>query len=220
MFGLVISGRPLEAPTQISETQYVFRIPSKPSFSHITLFLLPNTPLPVDVGATVWIQLPQSADFKLLGALSAQKQSAIFKLSGVGNTGAQGGVVEDDAMVDEATAADTATDDRSAGEIVLGVSLEPAAAVEQQLATLLPATPANPQSALVRQQPPSLAVNGTAGIKDPGAVKSLAQKIMRSAFDFCTSYGDGQTVPVKALQGWWNKYEKRLELDPSFLERE
>lgn len=124
-------------------------------------------------------------------------------------------------MVDEeATAGAEGTAAAAGGEeIVLGVSLEPAAAVEQQLATLLPASSSS-RSALVRQQqqqPPS--ANGVA-TNNPGAVKSLAQKIMRSAFDFCTSYGDGQTVPVKALQGWWNKYEKRLELDPSFLERE
>lgn len=220
MFGLVISGRPLEAPAQISETQYVFRIPSTPSFSHLTLFQLPNTALPDGAGATVWIQLPQSPDFKLLGALTPQKQSAIFKLLGVGNTGSHGGVVgQDDAMVDEAAPA-AAASAAPAGEIVLGVSLEPAAAVEQQLATLLPSAPTDPRSALVRQQQPTPVASGAVAGVSPGVVKSLAQKIMRSAFDFCTSYGDGQTVPVKALEGWWNKYEKRLELDPSFLERE
>ncbi|KAL1311876.1 hypothetical protein AAFC00_001948 [Neodothiora populina] len=220
MFGLVISGRPLNAqPTQLAETQYAFRIPSVPSFSHFSLFLLPGAALPVDVGATVWIQLPGSQDFKLLGALSMQKPSAIFKISGVGNTGAQGGVLDVDAMTDEGESqptldtANSTTDAPLQGEIVLGISIEPAAAVEQQLANLRPSAAAttNPQSALVRQQPPS-------GVHKV-STKVLAQRIIGNAFNFLSSFGDGQSVPIKAFQEWWNKFEKKIDLDPTFLER-
>lgn len=214
MFGLIISGRPLDAtPTQVSENQLAFRIPSTPAFSHITLFLLPGATLAPDVGATVWIQLPQNPEFKLLGALSMQKQSAIFKISGMGNVGAMGGVIDDDAMTDEGNANTTTVNGGTVagGEIVLGISIEPAATVEQQLATL---RPTNPQSALVRQPPPR-----APAASNPVSTKVLAQRIIGNAFNFLTSFGDGQTVPMKAFQDWWAKFEKKIDLDPTFLER-
>ena len=221
MFGLVISGRPIDAqPTQINPTQLSFTIPSSPPFSHLTLFLLPGAALPPDFAATVWIQMPPSQDFRLLGALSLQKQSAIFKLSGVGNTGNQGGVAgPDDEMVDEGSAAGAAQAQSLAGappDIVLGISIEPIAAVEQQLATLLPARRAESGSALVRQQASSGVGSGQAGVV---STKVLAQRIIGNAFNFLTSFGDGQTVPLKAFQDWWAKFEKKIELDPTFLER-
>ena len=218
MFGLIISGRPVNAePAAISQTQYAFSIPSTPPFSHLTLFLLPGMSLPPDVAVSVWIKLPPSQDFKLLGGLSIQKQSAIFKISGIGNTGAQGGVAgADDAMIDEGSAATPATAVPTE-EIVLGLSIEPAAAVEQQLATLLPARSANaqtnPTSSLVRQPPPTVPMNQV-------TAKVLAQRIIGNAFNFLTSFGDGQSVPIKAFQDWWNKFEKKIDLDPSFLLKE
>lgn len=226
MFGLVISGRPLDAqPTQISQTQYAFRIPSSPPFSHLTTFLLPATTLPPDVGATVWIQLPGSTEFKFLGALAMTKPSAIFKISGVGNLGARGGVVGsggDDDMLDDMAAPGAATSGGPAepsGEIVLGISIEPAAAVEQQLLTLKSTSTSSSStttsgSALVRQPPASSSATGAS----PVTTKVLAQRIIGNAFNFLASFGS-DTVPLKAFQDWWSKFEKKIDLDPTFLER-
>lgn len=224
MFGLIISGRPLDAtPTQLQQTQYAFRIPSTPAFSHFSLFLLPGAALPPDAGATVWIQLPNTTNFRLLGALSALKPSAIFKISGVGNTGAQGGVLDVDAMTDEGNEAVSSTTNgaaadgtTAAGEIVLGISIEPAAAVEQQLAGLTRG-PSQTSSALVRQPPP--VAPGSSSSSSQVSTKVLAQRIIGDAFNFLTSFGDGQTVPIKAFRDWWTKFEKKIDLDPSFLER-
>lgn len=49
--------------------------------------------------------------------------------------------------------------------------------------------------------------------------KVLAQRIIGNAFNFLASFGS-DTVPLKAFQDWWTKFEKKVELDPSFLERE
>ncbi|KAK4618038.1 hypothetical protein CLAFUW4_12521 [Fulvia fulva] len=204
MFGLIISGRPVDAaPQAITEAQYAFRIPTIPSFSHIVVFLLPGVQLPPGMAASVYVQIPPAQEFKLLGGIGPGKDSAIFKVSGLksaGPTDVDGDVMADDTMANAAAAG---------GDIVVGISIEPAAQVEQQLAQLK-AGQADPSSALVR-------TNARTG--SPATTKVLAQRIIGNAFNFLASFGS-DTVPLKAFQDWWTRFEKKVELDPSFLERE
>jgi len=116
---------------------------------------------------------------------------------------------EGDVMVDETSAA--AANAQTGPEIVIGISLEPASQVEAQLANLK-GTGANvPSNALVKA--------GGAQTGSPVSTKVLAQRIIGNAFNFLASFGS-DTVPLKAFQDWWMKFEKKVDLDPSFLERE
>ncbi|GAB7346310.1 hypothetical protein MBLNU457_5030t1 [Dothideomycetes sp. NU457] len=212
MFGLLISGRPVNPqPEQVGSNQYAFRVPSNPPFSHLALFLLPGSSFPAaDVGATVWVQIPPSTEFRLLGALAPQKQSAIFKI----NTGTSGGGAamarddEGDVMVDETS---TSTTSQPGPEIVIGISLDQASSVEAQLASLKGQSTSASSNALVKA--------GGAQTGSPVSTKVLAQRIIGNAFNFLASFGS-ETVPLKAFQDWWTKFEKKVDLDPSFLERE
>lgn len=210
MFGLIISGRPVDAaPQAITESQFAFRIPPVPSFSHIVVFLLPGTQLPDGTAASVYVQIPPSQEFKFLGGIGPGKESAIFKVSGLKNGGSN--EMDGDAMTDDAgqPSANTNGTVPAGADIVVGISIEPAAQVEAQMASLK--EPAGvPPTALVRQQP------STAGSV---TTKVLAQRIIGNAFNFLSSFGS-DTVPLKAFQDWWTKFERKVELDPSFLERE
>lgn len=206
MFGLIISGRPVDAsPQVITEAQYAFKIPTSPAFSHIVVFQLPGTQLPPGAAATVYVQVPPSQEFKLLGGFGPGKESAIFKVSGLKTSGpadADGDVMADDTMANAAAAG---------GDIVVGISVEPVQQVEQQLATLkIGGQASQPSTAMVR-------LNSASGGRV--ATKVLAQRIIGNAFNFLASFGS-DTVPLKAFQDWWTKFEKKVELDPSFLERE
>lgn len=203
MFGLIISGRPVDAaPQAITEAQYAFRIPPAPAFSHIVVFMLPGTQLPPGTAATVFIQIPPSQEFKLLGGIGPGKESAIFKVSGLKASGVDGDIMIDDAASNVNGAV--------AGDIVIGVSIEPEARVAAQLATLQSGGGQQSQ-AMVR-----IGANPAAG---KATTKVLAQRIIGNAFNFLASFGS-DTVPLKAFQDWWVKFEKKVEMDPSFLERE
>ena len=210
MFGLIISGRPVDAaPQAITESQFAFRIPPVPSFSHIVVFLLPGTQLPDGSAASVYVQIPPSQEFKFLGGIGPGKESAIFKVSGLKNGGSN--ELDGDAMTDDAgqPSANTNGTVPAGADIVVGVSIEPAAQVEAQMSSLK--EPAGvPPMALVRQQ------SATGG---KVTTKVLAQRIIGNAFNFLSSFGS-DTVPLKAFQDWWTKFERKVELDPSFLERE
>ncbi|KAJ9644639.1 hypothetical protein H2199_003602 [Coniosporium tulheliwenetii] len=206
MFGVIVSGRPVYTESQpVSPTSVAFALPAAPAFSHIVVFLLPGASLPADTGAAVYVQLPGSTDFKLLGAIANEKQSAIFKIN---NTGASLNAGLDDAMTDEG-APSTGAD----GIITLGISVEPAAQIATALASLKSTAQPSTGLELARAQAQSGAV------ASPVTTKILAQRIIRNAFNFLASFGS-ETVPLKAFQEWWKKFEAKVERDPGFLERD
>lgn len=197
-FGVIVSGRPVITEAQIiSPTQVAYQIPSSPSFSHIVVFLLPGTQLPDGTAAAVYAQLPGTSEFKLLGAIAPSKPSAIFKVKN--GSAAGGGLGDEDAMVDEAAA--------NAGPLALGISLEPAA----QVAAALEQKKAQEAGAGAG----AMVVHGQGKVD----TKVLAQRIIKNCYDFLTSWGSGDTVPLKAFQAWWTKFEGKIERDPGFLER-
>jgi hypothetical protein len=210
MFGVIISGRPILAePQAISQTQFAFTIPSTPSFSHIVVFLLPGTTLPDGTAAAVYAQLPGSPEFKLLGAIANEKPSAIFKVNNKAGGPAGGGLGDQDVMLDEGSPTPVGGDVPS---LALGISVEPAAQVAanlEQKKTQEAAAAAVPSTGLeLARRAPNAATT-----------KVLAQRIIKNCYDFLTSWGSGDTVPLKAFQAWWTKFEHKIELDPEFLER-
>ena len=62
--------------------------------------------------------------------------------------------------------------------------------------------------------------NGGRNIGQP-STKVLAQRIIKNAFNFLASFegGDGM-VPLRTFEGWWRKFESRVNSDPGFLEKE
>ena len=195
----------------VSQTQFAFSFSSQPQFSHIVVFILPGNSLPPDAAAAVYIQFP-GRDFKLLGAIGNEKQSAIFKVN-FPNTqagaaeGVAGGRLGGDEMVDETPQAPGGPDAGLMGDINLGISVEPKASVAEQLAN-------------VERQSGS----STAMVKRPPSTKILAQRIIKNAFNFLASFAGGQggneMVPLRSFQDWWTKFERRVENDPGFLERD
>ena len=164
--------------------------------------MLPGNSLPPDAAAAVYIQLPGQGDFKFLGAIGNEKQSAVFKVNLPGTENTNGS--ESDMMMDASIApANCAT----FSDVSLGISIEAAANVQSQLATLR-SMPSN-ANALVRRAP---------------STKVLAQRIIKNAFNFLASFAGGpggqEVVPLKSFQDWWTKFERRIENDPTFLERD
>lgn len=150
----------------------------------------------------MFIQFPGSQDFRFLGALANEKQSAIFKVHNVPSGMLGGGVAADrDAMIDEgATPAATAQ-----GHITLGISIEPVASIQAQLATL--------------QQERNVGSGSSAIVKAPLSTKVLAQRIAKNAINFLTSFSSDPAF-LKAFQQWYDKFTRKVEVDPGFLERD
>lgn len=218
LFGLILPPRPVHTtPLIISPTQCAFTLPFSSPITYLIVFLLPNALLPPDTLAGVYIQLPpraggssssssSSGAFTLLGALGNDKPSAIFTID---TPDAPPPPAPEDDMIDI---------DAARPDLTVGISIEPAATLAPQLAILDPMPTTS--SALV------LAARGPA---PPLPTKVLAQRIIRNAFNFLASFagsapganaGGEEVVPLRSFREWWAKFERRVENDPGFLERE
>jgi protein Hikeshi len=187
--------------------------------------MLPGNNLPPDTAAGVHIQLPGSTEFRFLGAIANEKPSAIFKINLRSPKPRPGSNSNEDPENMTDSTPSTLPDPTSTpshpdqGDINLGISVEPVANIQAQLATLQSQT-----------QRPSLSPNlsQTALIvhRPSPQTKDLAQRIIKDAFNFLASYAGGggpggqEVVPLKSFQDWWSKFERRVENDPGFLERE
>ncbi|KAL8850001.1 MAG: hypothetical protein Q9221_005018 [Calogaya cf. arnoldii] len=218
-FGVIFPSRPvITNPLTISPTQYTFSIPSSPPFSHVVVFLVPGNVLPADTLAAVYIQFPgPNPEFKLLGAIGNDKQTAIFKVNhGSANNNNNMGVSAADTENEMIDDTDGPTQDGVASSeslITIGIAIEPAATIEAQLASL------KSSSALVLGNKSTLSAS-------PVSTKVLAQRIIKNAFNFLASFagqttvGGEEMVPLRSFRGWWEKFERRVENDPGFLERD
>ena len=216
-FGVILPSRPvITNPLTISPTQYAFSIPSSPSFSHVVVFLVPGNVLPPDTLAAVYIQFPgPNPEFKLLGAIGNAKQTAIFKVNDGGSNLStnMSADIENEMMDGPTPSLNGAVSSDS--QIVIGIAIEPAATIEVQLASL------KSPSALVLGNNKAQSVAAS-----PVPTKLLAQRIIKNAFNFLASFagqttvGGEEMVPLRSFRGWWEKFERRVENDPGFLERD
>lgn len=236
MFSVVIPGRPcltdivaVDQQPNGQATKFAFSFPSDPSLSDIVVFFLPGTVLPQDTAAAIYVQLPDASgatnpEFKFVGALANEKPSSIFKIrdndSNPSSAGHQRTEAEDeDEMLDEGNT--TTGGSTPSGTVTLGISIEPVQTVAPQLAQLEAQNPrSEPSTDLVRPQPEQ---------RQPKEVstKVLAQRIIGNAFNFLASFagpdssgGKEEVVPLKSFRDWWSKFERKIEMDPSFLEKE
>lgn len=245
MFGLLIPSRPIQpAPHEtLSATQFAFSIPPTPSFSHLAIFLLPGNVLPPDALAAIYIKIPGAPPapgttngFRLLGALAADKQSAVFRVAGIGGSGTAGAAagggmqtdetgVREEIMLDDVTGAPVQASE-GGDPIVVGVSVEPAVQVTAQLEAIR-----NTSAQSGGQQQMSLtrrgAVSGAGADTQPPStpvIQRIAKRIGQHAFNFLSGFatrqGGADVVPVKRLEEWWTKFDKRIEMDAGFLLKE
>jgi hypothetical protein len=213
LFGLVPAGHPvIVTPTQTpTPTSFLFAIPpaqpgTKP-FSHIVVFLLPDTVLPPNTAAAIYLVTPPTApnqtepNSKFLGGIGPGKESAIFKISpGAGTTTTTG-------------------DNSSSSNVVIGISVEPAESVAARIAELSSSSSAAGAGGAASG---ALVKAGVAGQQPSTLV--LAQRIIKNAFNFLAGFsgtaGQVEVVPLKAFEEWWRKFEGRVRSEPGFLERD
>lgn len=181
----------MEVARQVEPAKWVFSIPNAANINHIAIFLLPQTDFTdVNYTALVYFQLPDLADFKLLGGLNPAKPSAIFRLSHSAKPTSS--YLADD---------DTMNDDPAIDESVLniGISIEPTAQADVLLAEAKPAAPKSPAP-------------------QPLDIAALANKIVKHAYNYLGSFIDSSgKVPMKAFDNWWDKFKTKLGNNPNFL---
>lgn len=194
MFASVCSGRPVQLAQQVDGNKYAINIPQGSKISHVCIFLLPEAQLPREYKALIYFKLPGDSEFKLLGSISQDKQSSIFKLKNKDEVDG-----DEDSMIEEIDDQDVVT---------VGISIE-TAEVARQLE--------DSQSALVKKTIMTRPV-----ITEPLTTSEktqLAAKVVKNAYNYLSSFIDNNgNVNIKYFDSWWNKFQAKLKNDDKFLD--
>ncbi|KAG5644836.1 hypothetical protein DXG03_007563 [Asterophora parasitica] len=201
MFGCCVAGRLLQTNLQqVDETHAYFELPNASTMNHLTVFLLGTVPFPDGYGATVHFYWPGKG-FQVLGMLSNEKPSAIFRLRGSFIQSSASSATH--TAFSSASIADTSADVTA----VLGLAIEPLAQIQAQLAQL-PSTVAKPAGPT----------------PDPTL---LAERIVKNLFNYVSGFVEGSggvtpelSVPMNIIVKWYESFMNKMRVGGvGFLER-
>lgn len=89
MFGCLLAGRLVQTDAvQVAPDKFVFNLADYESVNHVVVFMLGTVPFPAGMGGAVYFSFPEPASggqqaWQLLGFITNDKPSAIFKISGL-----------------------------------------------------------------------------------------------------------------------------------------
>eukprot|EP01119_Soliformovum_irregulare_P005501 TRINITY_DN17258_c0_g1_i1.p1 TRINITY_DN17258_c0_g1~~TRINITY_DN17258_c0_g1_i1.p1 ORF type:complete len:213 (-),score=45.76 TRINITY_DN17258_c0_g1_i1:49-687(-) len=208
MFGCIPAGRPVQfSPSQVGEGKYMFAIEDAASVNHLVIFLLPNMNLPPNFGGAIYFSWPPYKEFKMLGFISNEKPSAIFRMGGLGNK-------ENKSQFDGNTI-EVDMEGSEGGTVILqlGISIEPISQIQQQMPSK------EPSNALVVSSGPNVVFPPLT----PNEMVNFAQKIMENLFNFALSFertpgfpNAVAAIPTEVLKKWYTNFESRIKKDPFF----
>ncbi|KAI0267396.1 DUF775-domain-containing protein [Gloeopeniophorella convolvens] len=201
MFGCCVAGRPLQTNLeQIDDTKAAFQLPQAESINHVCVFLLGTVAFPDGYGATVHFFWPGKG-FQLLGMLSNEKPSAIFRLRGS---------FMSQSSLSQAAFSNPAPSANDTGVMaVLGISIEPLLQIMEQVGSL--------QSSVSKPAP---------ALPEPTL---LAEKIVKNLFNYVSgfvsgsgaSFGPDSVVPMNLIARWYDNFmSKTRAVGIQFLDRQ
>ncbi|KAF9442143.1 DUF775-domain-containing protein [Macrolepiota fuliginosa MF-IS2] len=205
MFGCCIAGRLLQTNLQqVDETHALFELPQASAINHICVFLLGTIPFPDGYGATVHFFWPGKG-FQLLGMLSNEKPSAIFRLRGTFTSNPTSA----SSHTQNAFSSTYSAQNLDAGlTAILGLSIEPLDQIQAQM-SMLNSVPA--------RDTPDLT-------KDPSL---FADRIVNHLFNYVSSFigGSGKVtpdvmIPMSVIGKWYENFLSKVRAGGiGFLER-
>ncbi|KAF7366350.1 DUF775-domain-containing protein [Mycena sanguinolenta] len=205
MFGCCVAGRLLQTNLQqVDETHAVFELQNASAINHVCVFLLGTVPFPDGYGCTVHLYWP-GRGFQLLGMLSNDKPSAIFRLRGTFTKQTASATLSSMAMQQDSMQQDipVAAADVTA---ILGLAIEPLPDIATQIATLNTVAVAKPNS-----------------LADPTL---LAERVLKNLFNYVAGFmpSDGGSadvsVPMSLIVRWYENFVGKVRNGGiGFLER-
>lgn len=239
MFAAIASGNPLQLSEEVPNSnglQHTITLSSTKakSYSHITLFILPNVTFPENFIAIIYFQLNPTDEFKHFGHLSLEKPSAIFKvkLPGVNNPSMNNfNLANNDGLgeIDMDDEVDTNIPGNNISQVTIGISIEPRevglAKIEEWKSKMNKENSINASSLVLSRPGGSMGIPlnintvGQLAKAYPNLTQYLAAKIVQHAYNYLSGFLDATgNVPIKRFDTWWDKFKNRLANDGTFLD--
>ncbi|XP_054469279.1 protein Hikeshi [Anoplopoma fimbria] len=198
MFGCLVAGRLVQTDAaQVSSGKFVFSLPDYESVRHVVVFMLGSVPFPAGSGGAVYFSFPDpvsgGAGWQLLGFITNDKPSAIFRISGL--AAGEGGAHPFGCSSSSASSSNSAV-------AQVGVSVE---ALDQ----------------LAQQVPVSGAAVSTADSFMQFAQKTL-DSLYNFASSFAVTQAQmtpnpSETfIPSSCILKWYENFRRRMSQNPNF----
>ncbi|GAA5817649.1 hypothetical protein MFLAVUS_011200 [Mucor flavus] len=197
MFGCIAAGRLVQTNLQqVDVNKYVFELADAQNINHIVVFLLGTIPFESGFAATVHLLWPNK-EWQLLGGLSNEKPSAIFRLK------------TKESSIHNPMVSTSAT---------LGISIEPLSVVQQELSTI---NQPSSSSALVKPGMNVTQVGEMAG----RILENLYNYVTSFTVQNVPVNGiplghlaENGYLPLKTFQTWYENLSRKLASNPHYLE--
>nr|CAB3252831.1 protein Hikeshi [Phallusia mammillata] len=211
MFAVIVAGRLVQTDvTQVDDAKFMFTLADLDNVNHIVVFMTGQQPFADGIGAAVYINLaPSSAEggWQLVGHLTNQKPSAIFKISGL-----QGVKSNDQKMFSHMF---PNTDHPHAQ---LGISLEPLDQLSQQV-------PATSGSSI--EQGSTFADFASKMLSSfynyassfTVSKEEIAGAAMGTGNQFSQSATQTYFLPASVLESWHKQFQHKLSRDINFWKK-
>ncbi|CAG5116333.1 unnamed protein product [Candidula unifasciata] len=196
MFGIIVAGRLVQTDFhRVSETQFLFNIPEADSINHVVIFMTGQTPFPEGLGGAVYFAWPRPEGpvWTLLGHISNQKPSAIFKISSLKTA--------DDINDGRVHFGDMSHQQSHLAQI--GISVEPL----EQLAQQVPITQVSAQTAVSTYM--EFCTKMLENFFNYASSFAVTQSQM-------TPNPTETFVPLSTLKTWFENFQRRLQQNPYF----
>ncbi|CEG84432.1 hypothetical protein RMATCC62417_18235 [Rhizopus microsporus] len=201
MFGCIAAGRLVQTNLQqVDVNKYVFELADAQNINHIVVFLLGTIPFEPGYAATVHLLWPNK-EWQLLGGLSNEKASAIFRLKS------------------------TTTTPMVPTSATLGISIEPIQVVQQELATL-PNTTTTTTTTTTSLIKPSMNVTQVGQMAE-----RILENLYNYVTSFTVQNIPVNSIPIgqltengylslKTFQTWYDNLSRKLATNPNYLNEE
>ncbi|RCH82213.1 hypothetical protein CU098_008588, partial [Rhizopus stolonifer] len=177
--------------------KYVFELSDAQSLNHIVVFLLGTIPFEPGFAATVHLLRPNK-EWQLLGGLSNEKASAIFRLKGT-----------------------SGSNDQPFSTVTLGISIEPIEVVQEQLTAIGQNQTIQNQVAIVK--PNVTQVGEMAGRILENLYNYVASFTVQNIPVNSIPVGqltENGYLSMKAFQTWYENLSRKLASNPRYLNGE
>uniref|UniRef100_A0A0A9Z3I4 Protein OPI10 n=2 Tax=Lygus hesperus TaxID=30085 RepID=A0A0A9Z3I4_LYGHE len=193
MFGLLASGRMVQTNYEmVGEKQFLITIPEADNINHVVVFLTGNVPFPDGLSGLVYFSWPDPnapPNWQLLGVISNDKPSCIFKISGRKSN--EGPTLQQSGFL-------SFGQHKISHVAQIGISIETNETVQNQL-QLLNAEAVKNQTQFVEF-----------------AQKMLQSFLNYSTSFVVTPAANESYVPMKVVEEWYKNFERKLSLNPYF----
>uniref|UniRef100_A0A1B6LN33 Uncharacterized protein n=1 Tax=Graphocephala atropunctata TaxID=36148 RepID=A0A1B6LN33_9HEMI len=195
MFGIIVSGRMVQINFEvIGERQFLSVVTDADNVNHIVIFMTGQLPFPDGMAGLIYFSWPDPdapPNWQLLGYISNDKPSVVFKISGLKKKAdVQRGFLQ----FMQQTISHNAQ---------IGISVESADVVQQQV-SMLEANKPNTQAQFIEFSQKMLEnfINYATSF-----TITQAQMVPNPSESY---------IPVSAIQNWYQNFERRFAMNPYF----